>query len=168
MEPRQNSRTPVDPWCHEALRGAGKSLEEGNLPQNSRTTLPGRGPCPASLRFPFFNIIKGKPGCAGSPQNSSANNLEMAGSPDCGADPPWIPSGSPSAPKQIPWSSPYIFSAVNTFFAYNSPRTHRVAHSHLQAATLLLHQVLDPPRKSAAKRLHVQVAVDLIAARFQT
>ena len=77
----------------------------------------------------LFNIIKGKPGCVGSPQNSCANNLEMAGSPDLGADPPWIPSGSPSAPKQIPWSSPCIFSAVNPFFAYHSPRMHR-RHTH--------------------------------------
>ena len=53
----------------------------------------------------------------------------MAGSPDFGADPPWIPSGSRSAPKQIPWSSPCIFSAVNPFFAYHSPRMHR-RHTH--------------------------------------
>ena len=84
---------------------------------------------PKSQWIPFFNIIKGKPGCVGSPQNSCANNLEMAGSPDFGADPPWIPSGSPSAPKQIPWSSPCIFSAVNPFFANHSPRMHR-RHTH--------------------------------------
>ena len=53
----------------------------------------------------------------------------MSGSPDFGADPPWIPSGSPSAPKQIPWSPPCIFSAVNPFFANHSPRMHR-RHTH--------------------------------------
>ena len=75
-----------------------------------------------SACIPFFNIIKGEVGCAGSPQNPSVRYLKMAGSPYFGADPPGIPSGSPSAPGQIP-SIPFVFFKCNdNIFTHHSLR----------------------------------------------
>ena len=77
---------------------------------------------PESACIPFFNIIKGEVGCAGSPQNPSVRYLKMAGSPYFGADPPGIPSGSPSAPGQIP-SIPFVFFKCNdNIFTHHSLR----------------------------------------------
>ena len=100
----------MDPWSDEALLGDGEILEEGTSAPNSRTTLPGRGPCLASLRFPLFNIIKGRLGVGGSRTTPTHLRPSLPRIPPkyvripCGSptDPAWIPPGSRQHPTRRP------------------------------------------------------------------